>query len=96
MQIVSRARHVPDWMRPGGNSRSLAVRRAKLPQASMSAGRPRIVTETSQADSVGSILRPVHRGTSPPLGEQPDKIVVGFLGRYRLHDFPTTICEEPD
>jgi hypothetical protein len=27
-------------------------------------------------------------GTSPPLDEQPDKIVVGFLGKYRLHDFP--------
>ena len=32
-----RARCVPDWVRPGGNSRSLAVRRAKLPQVSVSA-----------------------------------------------------------
>jgi hypothetical protein len=35
-------------------------------------------------------------GTSPPLDEQPEQIVVGFLGKYRLHDFPFMICEEPN
>jgi hypothetical protein len=29
-------------------------------------------------------------------GRVPHKIVVGFLEKYRLDDFPTTICEEPD
>jgi len=38
---------------PGGDSRSLVARRAKMPQISVLAGRPRIVDETSQAVSPG-------------------------------------------
>jgi hypothetical protein len=53
---LRRARYVPDRMSHGGDSRSLAVRRAKAPQTSVFAGRPRIVAETSQADSGYSTL----------------------------------------
>src|SRR5262249_6605917 len=49
------ARYVPDRVSPSGDSRSLAARRAKMPQISVSAHRPRIADETSQADSAGSI-----------------------------------------
>jgi hypothetical protein len=52
------ARYVPDRVSPGGDSRSLAGRRTKELQISVSAGRPWIVDETSQADSAGSIPSP--------------------------------------
>jgi hypothetical protein len=39
---------------------------------------------------------PCSPGTSPPLDERPGKIAGGFLRKYRLYDFPSTICEEPD
>src|SRR5207244_8833748 len=42
---------VPDRVSPDGDSRSLVARRAKVPQISISARRPRIADETSQADS---------------------------------------------
>jgi hypothetical protein len=61
-----RARCVPDRVNPDGDSRSLVVRRAKMPQISVSAGRPWIVDETSQADSAGSI--PVTRSTPKAQG----------------------------
>jgi hypothetical protein len=45
-----RARYVPDRVSLGGDSRSLMARQAKMPQISISARRPRIADETSQAD----------------------------------------------
>jgi hypothetical protein len=39
---------VPDWVRPCGDWRLPAVRRAKVPQVSVSAGRAPIMAETSQ------------------------------------------------
>jgi len=44
---------VPDQVSPSGDSRSLVVSRAKMPQLSVSAGRPQVADETSQADSPG-------------------------------------------
>ena len=45
-----RARYVPDGVGPRGDSRSLVAKRAKMAQISVSAGKPRITDETSQAD----------------------------------------------
>lgn len=49
------ARYVPERVSPGGDSRSLVASRAKLPQISVLARRPRGADETSQADSPVSI-----------------------------------------
>ena len=74
MTSLARARYVPDRMSPSSDSRLLAVRRAKVPQASVSAGRPLIVAETSQADGARAATRaatPMHRTMIGELHRHP-------------------------
>jgi hypothetical protein len=85
---LPRARYVPDQMSPSGDSRSLAVRRAKVPQASVSAGRPRIVAETSQAESptpLSPYLRRVgHTRDGTQSSIEPTGVAAGHGGRANL------------
>ena len=54
---------MPDQATPSGDSRSLMTRRAKMPQTSVSAPRPRTAAKTPQPDSPRLQFTAVHPGS---------------------------------